>query len=129
MPILAKRQVILLFDSWYAKHELLAHALSYPNLNVICNARHDTAMFEPPASTAGRHSRPSKYGKRLLLDEIADDLTNYLGQMDDYFVAHRLVKIRIFGKHIAQSLADIGLGRCASSLKAVNYYILIFSIF
>ena len=39
MPILEKRQVILLFDSWYAKRELLAHALSYPNLNVICNAR------------------------------------------------------------------------------------------
>ena len=38
MPILAKRQVVLLFDSWYAKRELLA--LSYPNLNPICNARH-----------------------------------------------------------------------------------------
>ena len=97
MPILEKRQVILLFDSWYAKRELLAHALSYPNLNVICNARHDTAMFELPDSTAGRRGRPPKYGKRLMLDEIADDLTNYLCRMGDYFVAHRLVKTRIFG--------------------------------
>ena len=46
------------FDSWYAKRELLAHALSYPNLNVICNARHDTAMFELPIFD-GRPSRPS----------------------------------------------------------------------
>ena len=38
MPILEKRQVILLFDSWYAKRELISRALSYPNLNVICNA-------------------------------------------------------------------------------------------
>ena len=72
MPILEKRQVILLFDSWYAKRELLAHALSYPNLNVTCNARHDTAMFELPDSTAGRRGRPPKYGKRLMLDEIAN---------------------------------------------------------
>ena len=97
MPILEKRQVILLFDSWYAKRELLAHALRYPNLNVICNARHDTAMFELPGPTAGRRGRPPKYGKRLMLDEIADDLKNYLCRMDDYFVAHRLVKTRIFG--------------------------------
>ena len=48
IPILEKRQVILLFESWYAKRELLAYALRYPNLNVICNARHDTAMFELP---------------------------------------------------------------------------------
>ena len=32
--------------------------LSYPNLNVICNARHDTAMFELPDSD-GRPPRPS----------------------------------------------------------------------
>ena len=31
--------VILLFASRYAKRELLLHALSYQNLNVICNAR------------------------------------------------------------------------------------------
>ena len=97
MPIHEKRQVILLFDSWYAKRELLAHALRYPNLNVICNARHDTAMFELPDSTVGRRGRPTKYGKRLMLDEIADDFTNYLFRMDDYFVAHNLVKTRIFG--------------------------------
>ena len=93
MPILEKRQVILLFDSWYAKRELLAHAISYPNLNVICNAHHDTAMFELPDSTAGRRGRPPKYGKRLMLNEIANDLTNYLCWMDNYFVAHYQLKL------------------------------------
>ena len=39
MPCLEKRQVILLFDSWYTKRSLLSHALRYPNLSVICNAR------------------------------------------------------------------------------------------
>lgn len=107
MPILEKRQVILLFDSWYAKRELLAHALSYPNLNVTCNARHDTAMFELPDSTAGRRGRPPKYGKRLMLDEIANDLTNYLCRMDNYFVAHRLVKTRIFGGHTVHAYVTL----------------------
>lgn len=94
-------------DSWYAKRELLAHALSYPNLNVTCNARHDTAMFELPDSTAGRRGRPPKYGKRLMLDEIANDLTNYLCRMDNYFVAHRLVKTRIFGDHTVHAYVTL----------------------
>ena len=97
MPVLEKRQVILLFDSWYAKRELLAHALSYPNLNVSCNARRDTAIFELPDPTAGRRGRPPKYGKRLMLDEIPVDLKHYPFKIDGYLVTHRLVKTRIFG--------------------------------
>ena len=54
-------------------------------------------MFELPDSTAGRRGRPPKYGKRLMLDEMVDNLTNYFCRMDDYFVAHRLVKTHIFG--------------------------------
>lgn len=86
---------------------IFAHALSYPNLNVTCNARHDTAMFELPDSTAGRRGRPPKYGKRLMLDEIANDLTNYLCRMDNYFVAHRLVKTRIFGDHTVHAYVTL----------------------
>jgi hypothetical protein len=117
MPILEKRQVILLFDSWYAKRELLAHALSYPNLNVICNARHDTAMFELPDSTAGRRGRPPKYGKRLMLDEIVDNLTNYFCRMDDYFVVHRLVKTRIFGERTVHAYVTLSAYRNKSPQK------------
>ena len=97
MPILEKRQVILLFDSWYAKRELISRALSYPNLNVICNARRDTAIFELPTSTAGRRGRPPKYGKRLKMDEIPVVPENYPHKMDGYLISHRLVKTRIFG--------------------------------
>lgn len=96
MPILEKCQVILLFESWYAKRELLADVLSYPNLNVICNARHDMAMFEMSDSTAGRRGRPPKYGKRLKVDEIPVAPEYYSFQIDGNLVAHRLVKTRIF---------------------------------
>ena len=107
MPCLAKRQVILLFDSWYTKRNLLSHALSYANLNVICSARYDTALFDLPVSTAGRRGRPPKYGRRLTLDEIADDVTNYRYRMDDYFVAHRLVKTRIFGNRTVHAYVTL----------------------
>ena len=64
----------------------------------------DTAIFELPDSAAGRRGRPPKYSKRLMLDEIANDLTNYLCRMDNYFVAHRLVKTRIFGDHTVHAM-------------------------
>ncbi|MDD6382351.1 MAG: transposase [Selenomonadaceae bacterium] len=85
----------ILYD--HAKRGLLAHALSYPNLNVICNARRDTAMFELPDSAAGHRGRPPKYGRRLKLDEIPVVPESSSYKMDGYLVSHRLVKTRIFG--------------------------------
>ena len=46
MPMLKDKQVILCFDSWYAKKKLIDWALSYNNVNIICNARHDTVMWD-----------------------------------------------------------------------------------
>ena len=64
-------------------------------------------MFELPDSTAGRRGRPPKYGKRLMLDELVDDLTNYLCRIDDYFVARRLVKTRIFGNRTVHAYVTL----------------------
>ena len=54
-------------------------------------------------------STKSEYRKdyRLMLDEIANDLTNYLCRMDNYFVAHRLVKTRIFGDHTVHAYVTL----------------------
>lgn len=97
MPALEKRQVILLFDSWYAKRSLIAHALVYKNLEIVCNARCDTAIYEMPNSTAGRRGRPPKYGKKLTLAELSDGTKYYRYRMDKLFVTHQQVKTRIFG--------------------------------
>ncbi|WP_288840816.1 hypothetical protein [uncultured Mitsuokella sp.] len=43
----------------------------------------------------------------MLLDEIADDLTNYLCRMDDYFVAHRLMKTRSFGNRTGHAYVTL----------------------
>ena len=43
IPMLKDKQVILCFDSWYAKKKLIDWALSYNNVSIICKAIHDTA--------------------------------------------------------------------------------------
>lgn len=53
MPMLTDTQVILCFDSWYAKKKLIDWALSYNNVNIICNARHDTVMWDLPEPISG----------------------------------------------------------------------------
>ena len=54
MPMLKDKQVILCFDSWYAKKKLIDWALSHSNVNIICNARHDTVMWDLPEPTSGK---------------------------------------------------------------------------
>ncbi len=97
MPVLAKRQCILLFDSWYAKRSLIEHALAYNNLDIICNARCDTALYDLPASTAGRRGRPPKYGKKLSLKDLGGDTNHFEYRINKLCVVHRQVKTRIFG--------------------------------
>ena len=45
-----ERQVILLCDSWYPKAEVTALVEPFENLEMVCNARVDTALYGlPPA--------------------------------------------------------------------------------
>ena len=62
----------LCFDSWYAKKKLIDWALSHSNVNIICNARHDTVMWDLPEPTSEKRGRPRKYGDKLSLDSIND---------------------------------------------------------
>ena len=45
MPLLKARQVLLFFDSWYAKSSLIERFFQYPHLAFICNVRSDSAMY------------------------------------------------------------------------------------
>lgn len=96
MPMLSKRQVILLFDSWYAKKNLIQHARQYDNLAIICNVRHDTQIYELPAAKTGP-GRPRKYGRRLTLDDLYENIWKKTYQTDQLLVTHKVVKAKIFG--------------------------------
>lgn len=63
MPLLKDRQVLLLFDSWYAKSSLIERVLQYPGLDIICNVRSDSAMYELPPLPNGKPGRPKKTRK------------------------------------------------------------------
>ena len=101
MPILEQKQVILTFDSWYAKCRLIEHALKYQNLDIICNARCDTALYETPVKRTGRRGRPPKYGAKLTIDDVKD-FHDY-GKLGKYQISHKMVKTRIFGDRIVHA--------------------------
>ena len=49
-----KHQVLLLFDSWYAKKALVCLVGEYKNLDIICNARFDSAIYDLPQAPTGK---------------------------------------------------------------------------
>lgn len=64
------RQVFLLCDNWYPKAEVAELIKEFRNLDIICNARVDTAMYELPPAPAGKRGRPRKYGKRIYPEDF-----------------------------------------------------------
>lgn len=75
MPLLKGRQVLLFFDSWYAKSSLMERVLQYPELAIVCNARSDSAMYELPPLPNGKPGRPKKRGKRIHPDDYTLNLS------------------------------------------------------
>lgn len=95
MPELAqKHQVLLLFDSWYAKKPLVCLADKYKNLDIICNARYDSAIYDLPKAPTGKRGRPSKRGNKL---SIIEDFSLSSEKVGDYYVGVRKVITNIFG--------------------------------
>ncbi len=64
------KQVLLLCDSWYPKAKV-AQLAKIPNLDIICNARIDSAMkelVEPPEKP--KQGRPLKYGAKVKAEDF-----------------------------------------------------------
>lgn len=87
LPALGDREIILSFDSWYAKHDLICSVLQHKNVHIICNARSDTAMYDLPPVPACRRGRPAKRGAQLSMEDFNDTET-----VGNYSVAHRKLK-------------------------------------
>ena len=94
MPQLADRKVILTFDAWYAKRELINRALHHKNLEIICNVRSDTVMYELPPERTGKRGRPRKHGDKIVnFKGTSKVLTNIFG---DRIVTANLCNKRLF---------------------------------
>ena len=96
MPTLSHiRNVILLCDSWYAKKTLVSIVDEYDNLDIICNVRNDSVIYDLAPEKTGKRGRPAKHGKRLSLE---DDFSLSDEKIGDYFIGVRRVLSNLFGE-------------------------------
>ena len=65
------RQVFLLCDSWYPKAEVAGLVDEFENLDIICNARIDTVMYDLPPERTGKRGRSRKYGDRVTPEQFS----------------------------------------------------------
>ena len=94
MPEFQSREhVIILCDSWYTKQNLVCIVNEYPNLNLIGNARINSAMYDLAPARTG-HRGPVKHGKRL---SVETDFTFSGEKIGDYYTGVRHVLTKLFG--------------------------------
>jgi len=92
MRELEGKHVFVLCDSWYPKKKFITGILSHKNVDIICNVRVDTAIYDLPPAHTGKRGRPCKRGAQLSLDDF--DCTYSKGR---FKMGHRCVKTKIFG--------------------------------
>lgn len=96
MPVFStQKNVIILCDSWYAKKDLVCVVNEYTNLDIICNARYDSVIYDLTPQPTGKKGRPAKRGKRLSPDAdfiLSDE------KIGDYYMGSRKVLTNLFGQ-------------------------------
>ena len=96
------RQVILCCDSWYPKDCVKGLVDEYPNPDIICNVRVDTALYEAPPAKTGKKGRPRVRGNRLSLKDF------FLKEVpgSGYLAGCQRVKTMLFGKREVWAIAN-----------------------
>ena len=96
MPELSHvKNVILLCDSWYAKNPLVHMVDEYENLDIICNVRNDSVIYDLAPPRTGKRGRPAKHGKRLSIEE---DFSLSDEKIGDYYIGVKQVLSNLFGE-------------------------------
>ena len=102
MKELIGKRVFLLCDSWYPKKTFINNVLSEDGLEIICNVRSDTAIYDLPPAHNGKRGRPRKRGEKLSLDDIE------LSYEDGNFkMGHRQVKTNTFGERTVEAYVTV----------------------
>ena len=65
-----EKKVLLCCDSWYPKAEITELPEKFENLDIICNVRSDTALYELPPERTGKKGRPRIRGERISLNDF-----------------------------------------------------------
>lgn len=95
MPVFFSRNnTIILCDSWYAKKDLACVVNKYTNLDIICNAKYDSVIYDLAPQPTGKKGRSAKHGKRL----SPDDFTLSDEKVGEYYIGARRVLTNLFGQ-------------------------------
>jgi len=97
------RQVFLLCDSWYPKGCVAGLVNEYHNLDIICNARIDTVMYNLPPERTGKRGRPKKYGERL----SPEDFRLESPKTGDWKIGVRPVLTRLWGERVVYAIVTL----------------------
>jgi len=107
----SEQSVILCCDSWYPKGEVLDLVDEFENLDIICNVRSDTALFDLPPAPTGKRGRPRVRGEKLSPESF--ELTTIAGA--SYSLGSRAVITNLFDKRVVYAtvskLTDSGSTR------------------
>lgn len=87
------KNVILMFDSWYTKKDLLCVANEFENLDIICGARTDSVMYAKAPKSTGKVGRPKKHGERLYIHK---DFILSKEEINGYFIGEQMVLTNLF---------------------------------
>ena len=119
----SERNVCLLCDSWYPKAEITELPQKYENLTIICNVRHDTALYDLPPEKSGKKGRPKVRGAKLTLEDF--DFSSIDGT--EYSVGSRPVITRLFGNRAVHAIVtktksgSTRLFICTKSPEQLNF--------
>ena len=72
----------------------------YDNLDLICNVRHDTVLYDFPPAKTGKKGRPKVKGRKLSFDDFTFSIVDGTG----YAVGSRQVITNLFGKKTVHAI-------------------------
>ncbi len=75
--------------------DLVCVVNEYANLDIICNARYDSVIYDLAPQPAGKKGRPAKHGKRLSPD---NDFTLSDEKVGEYYIGARRVLTNLLGR-------------------------------
>jgi len=118
-----ERNVVLCCDSWYPKAEITLLPEEFENLDIICNVRSDTALYELPPERTGKKGRPRVRGERLSLNDFALQEVKETGMC----AGAKTVMTNLFKKHPVTAIVTESksgsrrLFLCTASLESLHF--------
>jgi hypothetical protein len=81
-------------DIWYIKNALAGIINEYSDLDVICNARCESGIYDLAPKPANRRNMPPKHDQHL---SVQDNFAIFTTKIGNYYISVHNILINIFG--------------------------------